>query len=106
MAKINCQLSTLHGLVHLSYTRDERDTVGNSILLRVTIPPNTRARVIFEPLFAGSRCMTLIEGDKVIWSTNATSTHLQNIQVEQDATTSLMTVHIGSGQYEFQALWQ
>jgi hypothetical protein len=34
-------LSTLYGLIHVSCTRDERDTVANSILLRVTIPPNT-----------------------------------------------------------------
>jgi alpha-L-rhamnosidase len=106
MTKINCELSTLYGLVHVSYTRDEHDTIANSIMLRVTIPPNARARVIFEPLFVGGHCATLIEGDKIIWSTNTSSTHLQNFEVERDATTGLMTVHVGSGQYEFRALWE
>jgi alpha-L-rhamnosidase len=106
MTKINCELSTLYGLVHVSYTRDEHDTVSNSILLRVTIPPNARARVMLEPLFAGGRCVTLIEGDKIIWSTNASSTYLQDFEIEQDAMTDIMTVHVGSGQYEFQAVWQ
>jgi alpha-L-rhamnosidase len=105
MAKINCELSTLYGLVHVSYTRDERDTVANSILVRVTIPPNARAHVMFEPLFTGGHCVTLIEGDKIIWSANNIPTHLQGFEVERDVT-GLMTVHVGSGQYEFQALWE
>ncbi|CAF1588591.1 unnamed protein product [Rotaria sordida] len=70
MSKLDCQLSTLYGLVHVSYTRDERDTISNSILLRVTIPPNAQARVIFEPLFVGGQYKTLIEGNKVIWSSD------------------------------------
>jgi alpha-L-rhamnosidase len=106
MSKINCELSTLYGMVHVSYTRDKLDTAANSIMLRVTIPSNTRARIMFEPLFAGGHCATLIEGDKVIWSKNSDSTRFQNFEIEQDAKTNLMTVHIGSGQYEFQALWE
>ncbi|UJR07641.1 hypothetical protein I4U23_011929 [Adineta vaga] len=51
MSKLDCQLSTLHGLVHISYTRDEHDTISKPILLRVTIPPNVQARVVFEPFF-------------------------------------------------------
>jgi alpha-L-rhamnosidase len=106
MKKLDCQLSTLYGLVHISYTRDERDTIANSILLRVTIPPNARARIIFEPLFVGGQCATLIENDKVIWSSDAVATNYQEFNVEKDAATGLMTVHIGSGQYDFQALWK
>ena len=45
MKKLDCQLSTFYGMVHVSYTRDERDTMANSVLLRVTIPPNAQARV-------------------------------------------------------------
>jgi hypothetical protein len=44
MTKLDCQLSTLYSLVHVSYTRD---TMANSILIRVTIPPNIQSRVIF-----------------------------------------------------------
>jgi len=51
LEKINCQLSTLYGLVHISYTRNENDTFTNSILLQITIPSNTKARIILEPLF-------------------------------------------------------
>ena len=105
LTKVSCQLNTLYGLVHVSYTRDERDTTAQSILLRIIIPPNAQARIMFEPLFAGGHCMALIEGDKVIWSANTTSTTIKNFVVEQDATTSLMTVRIGSGHYEFRALW-
>jgi alpha-L-rhamnosidase len=50
LTKLDCQLSTLHGLVHISYTRDERDTISNSILLRVSIPPNTEGRIVFETI--------------------------------------------------------
>jgi alpha-L-rhamnosidase len=106
MAKLDCQLSTLYGLVHVSYTRDERDTVGNSILLRVTVPPNAQARVVFEPLFVGGQCATLIEGNQVIWSSDASTANHREFNVQKDSTTGLMTVHIGSGEYEFQALWK
>jgi hypothetical protein len=106
MKKLDCQLSTLYGLVHVSYTRDERNTVANSILLRVTIPPNVRARVIFEPLFIGGQCATLSEGNKVIWSSDAVTANHREYDVDKDSTTGLMTVYIGSGQYEFEALWK
>ncbi|CAF1241697.1 unnamed protein product [Rotaria sp. Silwood1] len=106
MSKLDCQLSTLYGLVHVSYTRDERDIVANSILLHVTIPPNARARVIFEPLFIGGQCRTLIEGQQVIWSSDVSKRHVEGFDIEKDSTTGLMTVYIGSGQYKFQALWQ
>ena len=65
MSKLDCQLSTLYGIVHVSYTRDEHDTVSNSILVRVSIPPNARSRVMFEPLFDDAQCKTLMEGGKV-----------------------------------------
>jgi alpha-L-rhamnosidase len=106
MSKLDCQLSTLYGLVHISYTRDERDTIANSILLRVTIPSNARARVMFEPLFIGGQCQMLLEGNKVIWSSAIDSINYQEYHVEKDLKTGLMTVHIGSGQYEFQAVWK
>ncbi|CAF4113656.1 unnamed protein product [Rotaria sordida] len=106
MSKLDCQLSTLYGLIHVSYTRDERDTISNSILLRVTIPPNAQARVMFEPLFVGGQCKALIEGNKVIWSSDVNTMNDKGFSIEKDSTTGLMTVHIGSGQYEFQALWQ
>jgi len=106
MSKLDCQLSTLYGIVHVSYTRDERDTMANSILLRVIIPPNAQARVMFEPLFVGGQCKTLIESSKMIWSSNITSINDEGFKIEKDSTTGLMTVHIGSGDYEFQALWQ
>jgi alpha-L-rhamnosidase len=102
MSKLDCQLSTLYGIIHVSYTRDEHDTISNSILLHITIPPNTQGRIIFEPLFVGGQCKTLIENNKVIWSSDIGST----LDIEKDSTTGLMTVHIGSGEYEFQALWK
>ncbi len=106
MSKLDCQLSTLYGIVRVSYTRDERDTIYNSILLRVIIPPNTQARVIFEPLFVGGQCKTLIESNKIIWSSNGNTKNIEGFVVEKDSTTGVMTAHIGSGEYEFQALWQ
>ena len=106
MSKLDCQLSTLYGLVHVSYTRDERDTLSNSILLRIAIPPNARARVMFEPLFVGGQCKTLIEHNKVIWSSDVGTMIDQGFDIEKDSTTGLMIVHIGSGQYDFQASWQ
>jgi alpha-L-rhamnosidase len=106
MSKLDCQLSTLYGIVHVSYTRDEHDTVSNSILLRVTIPPNAQGLVVFEPLFVGAQCKTLIEGDKVIWSSDSSTKNVQEFDIAKDPTSGLMTVHIGSGEYEFQALWE
>ncbi|CAF1233336.1 unnamed protein product [Rotaria sp. Silwood1] len=78
---------------------------SNSILLRVTIPPNVQARIMFEPLFVGAQCKTLTENKKVIWSSNITAMNEQEYNVEKDSITGLMTVHIRSSQYEFQALW-
>ncbi len=106
MLKLDCQLSTLYGLIHVSYTRDQRDTLSNSILLRISIPPNARARLIFEPLFIGAQCQKLIESNQVIWSADIDTINDQRFQIEKDSTTKSMTVHLGSGQYEFQAIWE
>jgi hypothetical protein len=106
MSKLDCQLSTLYGVVHVSYTRDERDTVSNSIRLHITEPPNARGRVMFEPLFTGGKCQILTESNQVIWSSEIGDTIVEGFEIEKDSTTDLMTVHIGSGEYEYQALWQ
>jgi alpha-L-rhamnosidase len=106
MSKLDCQLSTLYGIVHVSYTRDQRDTIANSILLRVTIPPNAQGRVMFEPLFVGGQCATIAENNQIIWSSDDVTTNYEEFYVEKDATTGLMSVYIGSGQYEFQVLWK
>ena len=106
MSKLDCQLSTLYGLIHVSYTRDEHDTVSNSILLRISIPPNTQARIIFESLFVGAKCKTLIEDGKMIWSSDIGNTNVEGFEIEKDSLMSSMIVHVGSGEYEFQALWQ
>jgi alpha-L-rhamnosidase len=105
MSKLHCQLSTLYGIVEVSYTRDERDTVPNSILLHVTIPPNTRSRVMFEPLFIGAKCKTLMEGDSIIWSSDNSGISMEEFEIEKDSQTGVMIVHAGSGEYEFQAVW-
>ncbi|CAF0940128.1 unnamed protein product [Rotaria sordida] len=55
--------NTLYDLVHVLYTHNERDTIAESILLRVIIPPNAQARVMFETSFVGGQCATLIEKD-------------------------------------------
>ena len=101
LTKIDCQLSTLHGIVHVSYTRDERDTLPNSILLRVSIPSNAQAQIIFEPLFPSARCVTLTESNRVVWSIDK-----KDNNVFRDEKTGLMTVQIRSGDYEYQALWK
>ena len=106
MSKLHCQLSTLYGVVAVSYTRDERDTAPNSVLLRVTIPPNAHGRVMFEPLFISGKCQKLMEGGDVIWSSDGNTTCVQGFEIEEDEGTGVMTVHTGSGEYEFQALWQ
>jgi hypothetical protein len=105
LPKVDCQLNTLHGLVHVAYTRDEHDLAANSIRLRLNIPANAQARVIFEPLFPGARCVRLTEGDELIWSIspNPSSEHHN---IENESKTGLMIVHIGSGQYEYQAYWE
>jgi hypothetical protein len=102
MSKLHCQLSILYGIVQVSYTRDERDTVSNSILLHVTIPPNTQDRVMFEPLFIGAQCKSLMEGDIIIWSSDDSRITIEEFEIEKDSQTSVMIVHIGSGEYEFQ----
>ena len=103
MAKLSCQLSTLYGIVHVSYTRD---TMPNSILLKIVIPANAQARLMLEPLLVGGECKTLMESNKMIWSSNDNVTNGDGFVIEKDSTTNLMTVHLGSGEYEFQALWQ
>lgn len=106
MLKLNCQLSTLYGLLSVSYTRDEQDIIPNSVLLRVTLPPNTQARIVFEPLFSGGQCKTLVADHKTVWSSNGIEHNATEFDIEKDSITGSMTLRIGSGQYEFQALWQ
>lgn len=105
MKKLDYQLSTFYGLVHVSYTRDERDTMANSIRMRVTIPVNARARVMFEPLFVGAQCQKLFENNQLIWSVDSPVVHQSEMRIEKDSTNNLMSVHLGSGEYEFQAIW-
>ena len=105
LLKLDCQLSTLHGLVHIAYTRDEHELVPNSIRLRLSIPPNAQARAIFEPLFPGARCVKLTEGNKLIWSISQVSIANESI-IENDLSTGLMILHIGSGLYEYQVYWE
>lgn len=105
LLKVDCQLSTLHGLVHVAYTRDEHDVDKNSIRLRVTIPSNAHARIILEPLFPGARCARLIEGDEKIWPISSKSS-MRKLSVELEPVSGLMIVHVGSGQYEYHAYWE
>ncbi|UJR07843.1 hypothetical protein I4U23_012126 [Adineta vaga] len=105
LPKIDCQLNTLYGLVHVAYTRDDRDIVANSIRIRVRIPVNTQARVIFEPLFPGAKCVRIIEGNELVWSTKSDST-VQQRNIEMESDTGLMFARIGSGQYEYQVYWE
>lgn len=84
-------MNTLYGLIHVSYTRDERDTVAYSILFRVTISPNAHTQVTFETLFVGAQCATLFEGNKVIWSPDITVTNSREFFVENDSTDGLIT---------------
>ena len=61
---------------------------------------------MFEPLFVGGQCATLLESNNVIWSSDIGTTNQQEFDIEKNEATGLMTVHVGSGQYEFQALWK
>jgi len=106
MKKLDCELSTLNGLIHISYTRHEQDTEPNSILIRLQIPPNTKATLQFEPLFPGAQCSKLIENKQLIWSEDSIVTNQREFFIEKDYETDLMSIQLGSGQYEFQALWK
>jgi len=57
-----------------------------------------------SPLFVDEQCTTLIEDNKVIWSPDTIIKNHREFDVEKDSTRSLMAIHIGSGQYQFQAL--
>ena len=92
-------------VLYISHARDERDRIANCILPRVTIPPNAQARVLIEPLFPGAQCTTLIESNKVMWTSNPTVACQREFNIEKDPRTGLMSVHVRSGQYEFQATW-
>jgi len=54
-----------HDLVHVSYTRDERHTISNLIRLRIIIPVNARAHVMFEPLFGPLTILLWINNDSI-----------------------------------------
>ncbi|CAF0783806.1 unnamed protein product [Adineta ricciae] len=103
--RVACQLSTLYGLIHISYTRNENDTFANSILLRITIPSNTRSKLIFEPLFPHARCVMLTEGDRVIWHDALDAVVDKDETVFYDSNKQLLTVQTNSGHYEYQAFW-
>jgi hypothetical protein len=56
--------------------------------------------------YNGGQCKTLLESNKIIWSSDVGTIQNEGFDIEKDSTTGLMTVHIGSGEYEFHALWQ
>lgn len=87
LSQIECQWRTIHGLLEVSYVRQEQ-----SIRMRVIIPGNVRARIIFEPLFSNARCVLLIEDKHVVWS--IFQEHRDTIQVESE-----------SGEHHYEAFW-
>jgi hypothetical protein len=46
----------------------------------------------------------LIEGSKVIWSSDMVTTNDREFHIPKDSIMNLMAVHIGFGQYEYQAV--
>jgi hypothetical protein len=46
-----------------------------------------------------------MEDDTIIWSSDDDRTNIKGFEIEYDSRTDVMTVYVGSGEYEFQALW-
>lgn len=102
LLSIDCQLDTQYGLLRLSYTRDQ---IPNSIIIRVTIPVNIQAKLIFEPLFVGAKCLKLIEGNEMIWSKNL-NISFKAYPIEIDPISDFVSVEINSGRYQYQIYWE
>ena len=102
LEKLDCQLNTIYGLVHIAYTRDIQP---NTIQLRLNIPVNTKASLILEPLFPKAKCIRLIENNHLIWSIDSSLTFSQsnrNISVGLD----FITIQLSSGQYHYHVEWK
>lgn len=105
LSKIDCQLNTIYGLVHLAYTRDKEDVIPNSIHLTLHVPINLNADLILEPLFSGARCSQIVEDDQLIWSVHSSiSPQSSNIQTHSED--HLVTIHLRSGQYQYRIFWE
>jgi len=76
-------------------------TLKNSIRLRVTIPANVNAELIFEPLFPGARCALLTESSQIVWSKD-----YQQSNIQHDLQTNHMIVKLESVEYQYQAFWE
>ena len=103
--RMDCQVNTIYGPIHLAYTRDETYLSPNAIQLRLNLPANSRAQLVLEPLFPQAQCVRLIENGQVLWSIDAPSTH-RTSHVDLSPSLDLVTIRLGSGQHQYEVEWR
>jgi len=110
MPVVAAEVVTVKGSVRVEYER----SVEGAIDMTVTVPANTNARVVFEPLLQSGRCQLIKEGESVLYRRASQHRHAKVevdevtgvVAVEEEADSGVMHVQLTSGTYKFTALWE
>jgi len=113
--EVHAELVTIKGPITVDYIRD---AATRSINMKVTVPANSEATLSLEPLSASGRCLSIHEGKTLIYSSAANTKRSMYTTVDdevltvdgvhsitQDKADHTMHVQLGSGSYEFKAVW-
>jgi hypothetical protein len=85
--------------IQLRIASETRKT--SDVKIRLSIEHITRSRSCFlytwyySEFSFGGQCKTLTESNKLIWSSDVSTTNVQEFNIEEDSTTGLMTGYIG-----------
>jgi len=107
MPSLHAEVVTIKGPVTVDYSRIAG--TRQSIVLKVSVPHNTKAKVEFEPLIKGGSCVMLKEGNSVIFASADQPRRLQQVDgvnAVSMASDGAMSVSVGAGTYHFTANWQ
>jgi alpha-L-rhamnosidase len=116
---VTAEVQTIKGGVFVDWSRDDarfdfnEDSDDATLSVSVTIPPNTNARVHFEPLRTDSHCTLLTEGTETvlfkegmnIMEANSLLENGNGITLLEETATGKVIAHVQSGSYTFNVRW-
>ena len=116
MRTLHAEVVTVRGSVSVDY---ERQGDGSEIVMAVTVPLNTEAVVVMEPLVKGGACQTIRESGRVVYETGHLGGVDEEADIQQaerevggvgrvtvDEETGAVSLQVQGGRYQFIATWE
>ena len=111
MKRMQAEVVTVMGAVAVAYERSGEG--GSEVDMEVTVPLNTRAVVVMEPLVKGGACQSVVEGSTLLYESQAAvggdGMRLRAVDgvtaASVDAVTGAVSFEVQGGSYRFTARW-